>query len=186
VPHACPQVELEATSAPSPKSMVQKGKRLSATAHRRVPLHSSQIQTISRPQKNKEKTVAEEEEEEEEGFVPSDPDEPRPLVAAFAYQRQNLLPCSDKLDPFASLPTSLNRFQEHLISFYLFHYPHATYGFNPRLRPHPVATNFTIALTTPACFQTILSRAALYRGSLKTYSSDKERKPWNLPCYATR
>jgi hypothetical protein len=160
-------------SAPSPKSMVQKGKRLSATAHRQVPLHSSQIQTISRPQKNKEKTVAEEEEEE---VVPADPDEPRRLVAAFAYQRQNLLPCSDKFDPFASLPTSLTRFQEHLISFYLFHYPHATYGFNPRLKPHPVATNFTIALTTPACFQTVLSRAALYRGSLKTYGSDKEKK----------
>jgi len=125
VPHGCPQVEFEATSAPSPKDMMQKGKRLPTTAHRRVPLHSSRIHTISRLQKNKEKTVAEEAEEDEEEVVPADPDEPRPLVAAFAYQRQNLLPCSDKLDPFASLPASLNCFQEHLISFYLFYYPHA-------------------------------------------------------------
>ena len=102
------------------------------------------------------------------------------LVPASTYIRQGLLPCSDRFDPFAALPTNLNRFQEHLISFYLFHYPHATYGFSPRLKPHPVASNFKIALTTPACFQTILSRAALYRGSLKTYGSDKEKKSLEL------
>jgi hypothetical protein len=163
------------------------GKLRSATANRRVPANSSQIQTIRRPQEHNEKNVAEREEEENDDdddddveVVPADPCEPRLLMLSSAYQRQNLLPCSDKFDPFASLPTSLNRFQEHLISFYLFHYPHATYGFNPRLKPHPVATNFTIALTTPACFQTILSRAALYRGSLKTYGSDKEKKALEL------
>jgi len=53
VPHGCPQVELEATSAPSLTGMMQKGKRLSTTAHWRVPLHSSRIHTISRLQKNK-------------------------------------------------------------------------------------------------------------------------------------
>lgn len=143
-----------------------------------MPGPSSQIQTLSRPQKNKGKAIVEEEDEGE--VVPAEPYEPRPLISTSAYLRQNLLPCSDKFDPFASLPTNLNRFQENLISFYLFHYPHATYGFNPGLKPHPVATNFTIALTTPACFQTILSRAAFYRGSLRTYGSEKEKKALEL------
>jgi hypothetical protein len=154
------------------------GKRLSAIANRRPPARSTQIQTLSGAQKQKEKNTAEEEEDTE--VVPAQRTEPGQLISTSAYLRQNMLPCSDKFDPFASLPTNLNRFQEHLISFYLFHYPHATYGFNPRLKPHPVATNFTIALTTPACFQTILARAALYRGSLKTYGSDKEKKALEL------
>ena len=156
------------------------GKRLSAAANRRAPVIGSRIQTISRPPKDNEEAAAEEEIEEDEEVVPADPHEPRLLISASAYQRQNLLPCSDKFDPFESLPASLNRLQGHLLSFYLFHYPHATYGFNARLKPHPVAVNFTIALTTPACFQTILSRAALYRGSLKVYGSDKEKKSLEL------
>ena len=151
------------------------GKRLSATANRRGPASS---QTLSGAQKRKEKAGVIEEGEVEE--VSIQPGEPGPLISVSAYLRQNLLPCSDKFDPFAALPTNLNRFQEHLISFYLFHYPHATYGFSSRLKPHPVATNFAIALTTPACFQTILSRAALYRGSLKTYGSDKEKNALEL------
>src|SRR5450432_1085263 len=99
------------------------GKLLSATANRRVPANSSQIQTIRRLQEHNEKKVAEREEEENDDddddddeveVVPADPCEPRLLMLSSAYQRQNLLPCSDKFDPFASLPTSLNRFQEHL------------------------------------------------------------------------
>lgn len=153
-------------------------KRPSATANRRAPANSTQVQTRSGAQKEKEKSLANDEEEVE--VIPLQPREPGPLILASAYLRQNLLPCSDKLDPFASLPINVNRFQEQLINFYLFQYPHATYGFNPSLKPHPVATNFSIALTTPACFQTILSRAALYRGSLKTYGSDKEKKALEL------
>jgi hypothetical protein len=157
------------------------GRRLSATANRRTSAKSIQPQTLSGAQKNSEENIAEEDEEAE--VVPIQPSEPGksgPLILVSAYIRQNLFPCSDKFDPFAALPTNLNRFQEHLISFYLFHYPHATYGFSPRLKPHPVASNFTIALTTPACFQTILARAALYRNSLKTYGSEKEKKDLEL------
>src|SRR5580704_8395176 len=153
------------------------GKRLSAAAHRRFPANSVQVRPVTVEQRSSEKTVAETD-GVEEVLVPEH--ESGQLVPASKYIRQNLLPCSDKFDPFAALPTNLNRFQEHLISFYLFHYPHATYGFSPRLKPHPVASNFKIALTTPACFQTILARAALYRGSLKTYGSDREKKALEL------
>lgn len=90
--------------------------------------------------------------------------------------RQSILPFSDRLDPFAALPVRLDRLQEHLVSFYLLHYPKVTYGFSPRLRPHPVATNFSIALTTPACFQVILARSALYRLSLSKYVGEKQKK----------
>ena len=152
-------------------------KRLSAAAYRRFPATTVQVQPPTGVQRRSEKTVAEVD-GVDEVLVPER--ESGQLVPASTYIRQGLLPCSDRFDPFAALPTNLNRFQEHLISFYLFHYPHATYGFSPRLKPHPVASNFKIALTTPACFQTILSRAALYRGSLKTYGSDKEKKSLEL------
>src|SRR5271155_3311146 len=164
------------------------GKRLSAAAYRRFPAHSVQAQRVTGGQRRHGRTAAEgqrsgertvtEVDGVEEVLVPEHGS--GQLVPASTYIRQNLLPCSDRFDPFAALPTNLNRFQEHLISFYLFHYPHATYGFSPRLKPHPVASNFKIALTTPACFQTILARAALYRGSLKTYGSDKEKKALEL------
>ncbi|EXJ56539.1 hypothetical protein A1O7_06883 [Cladophialophora yegresii CBS 114405] len=94
--------------------------------------------------------------------------------------RHSLRPFSDRLDPFAALPVTLDRFQEHLISFYLLYYPKATYGFSPRLRPHPVASNFSIALTTPACFQVIMARSALYRISLNKYASEAERSSLEL------
>ena len=90
--------------------------------------------------------------------------------------RQSILPFSDRLDPYAALPVHLDRLQEHVVSFYLLHYPKVTYGFSPLLRPHPVATNFSIALTTPACFQVILARSALYRLSLSKYSGEKQKK----------
>ena len=90
--------------------------------------------------------------------------------------RESLLPFSDKLDPFAALPVHLDRFQEHLVQFYLLYYPQVTYGFSPRLRPHPIETNFSIALTTPACFQVALARSALYRLSLSKYTGDREKK----------
>jgi hypothetical protein len=89
--------------------------------------------------------------------------------------RHSVQPFSDRLDPFAALPVNLDRFQEHLISFYLLYYPKATYGFSPRLRPHPVASNFSIALTTPACFQVIMARSALYRISLNKYATEVEK-----------
>ena len=57
-----------------------------------------------------------------------------------------LTKCSNKLDPFATLPISLNKFQEGLLRWYLFRYPFAQYGFNPHLFPHPVHTNFRISL----------------------------------------
>ncbi|KAI1622728.1 hypothetical protein EDD37DRAFT_487287 [Exophiala viscosa] len=97
-----------------------------------------------------------------------------------AIVRQSVKPFSDRLDPFAALPVNLDRLQEHLVSFYLLYYPKATYGFSPRLRPHPVASNFSIALTTPACFQVILARSALYRISLKKYASDGEKDALDL------
>lgn len=90
--------------------------------------------------------------------------------------RQSLIPFSDRLDPFAALPVTLDRFQEHLVSFYLLYYPKVTYGFSPRLQPHPVATNFSIALTTPACFQVALARSALYRISLSKFSTPSEER----------
>ena len=94
--------------------------------------------------------------------------------------RKSLRPFSDRLDPFAALPISLDRFQEHLVSFYLLYYPKVTYGFSPRLQPHPVASNFSIALTTPACFQVALARSASYRLSLNKYASDQEKKALEL------
>lgn len=94
--------------------------------------------------------------------------------------RHSVQPFSDRLDPFAALPVTLDRFQEHLISFYLLYYPKATYGFSPRLRPHPVASNFSIALTTPACFQVIMARSALYRIGLNKYAGDAEKKSLEL------
>ncbi|KAL6250145.1 hypothetical protein RBB50_002446 [Rhinocladiella similis] len=97
-----------------------------------------------------------------------------------AIVRYSVKPFSDRLDPFAALPVTLDRLQEHLISFYLLYYPKATYGFSPRLRPHPVASNFSIALTTPACFQVILARSALYRIGLNKYASDHEKDQLNM------
>ncbi|KAK5211842.1 hypothetical protein LTR47_003771 [Exophiala xenobiotica] len=97
-----------------------------------------------------------------------------------AIVRHSVKPFSDRLDPFAALPVNLDRLQEHLISFYLLYYPKATYGFSPRLRPHPVASNFSIALTTPACFQVILARSALYRIGLNKYASDREKDELNM------
>ncbi|EXJ74397.1 uncharacterized protein A1O5_02693 [Cladophialophora psammophila CBS 110553] len=97
-----------------------------------------------------------------------------------AIVRHSVQPFSDRLDPFAALPVNLDRFQEHLISFYLLYYPKATYGFSPRLRPHPVASNFSIALTTPACFQVIMARSALYRISLNKYATDTEKRSLEL------
>ncbi|KIX01522.1 uncharacterized protein Z518_09248 [Rhinocladiella mackenziei CBS 650.93] len=94
--------------------------------------------------------------------------------------RHSIRPFSDRLDPFAALPVNLDRMQEHLVSFYLLYYPKATYGFSPRLRPHPVASNFSIALNTPACFQVILARSALYRISLNKYASDREKSALEL------
>jgi hypothetical protein len=94
--------------------------------------------------------------------------------------RYSVQPFSDRLDPFASLPCQLNRLQEHLISFYLLYYPRATYLLSPRLKPHPVHTNFAIALTTPACFQVIMARSALYRIGLKKYSNETEKKSLEL------
>lgn len=94
--------------------------------------------------------------------------------------RRSVQPFSDRLDPFAALPVNLDRFQEHLVSFYLLYYPKVTYGFSPRLRPHPVASNFSIALNTPACFQVALARSALYRISLNKYASEPEKKSLEL------
>src|SRR5690348_5516410 len=64
-----------------------------------------------------------------------------PEEKILALVRRSLQPFSDRLDPFAALPVNLDRFQEHLVSFYLIYYPRVTYGFSPRLRPHPVASN---------------------------------------------
>ena len=83
---------------------------------------------------------------------------------------------SDNLDPFSSLPSDLTRSDEHLISFYLQAYPQMTYGLSSKLKPHPVNTNFSIALNTPACFQVILARAALYRLNAGSPSSINDRK----------
>jgi hypothetical protein len=94
--------------------------------------------------------------------------------------RHSILPFSDRLDPFAALPIALDRFQEHLVTFYLLHYPKVTYGLSPLLSPHPVATNFSIALTTPACFHVALARSALYRLSLSKYAGDAEKKSLEL------
>ncbi|KIW38454.1 uncharacterized protein PV06_09415 [Exophiala oligosperma] len=97
-----------------------------------------------------------------------------------AIVRYSVKPFSDRLDPFAALPVNLDRLQEHLVSFYLLYYPKATYGFSSRLRPHPVASNFSIALTTPACFQVILARSALYRIGLNKYASEREKDELNM------
>lgn len=97
-----------------------------------------------------------------------------------AIVRHSVQPFSDRLDPFAALPVSLDRLQEHLVSFYLLYYPKVTYGFSARLRPHLVASNFSIALTTPACFQVVLARSALYRISLNKYASEREKETLEL------
>jgi len=92
-----------------------------------------------------------------------------------SFVRYSLEPFSDKLDPFAQLPVALDRFQEHLVSFYLLDYPKVTYGLSPHLKPHPVATNFSIAINNPPNFQVALARSALYRISLKKYNTESEK-----------
>ena len=88
---------------------------------------------------------------------------------------------SDRLDPFSSLPEPyLSKGEEFLIKFYLLQYPQVTYGFSQRLHPHPVATNFSIALDYSACFQVILARSALYRMTLRRYGTEKEKKALEL------
>ncbi|KIW22818.1 uncharacterized protein PV07_11079 [Cladophialophora immunda] len=122
----------------------------------------------------------------QEGSSKEEKSEPKPFKdltreeKLLAIVRHSVRPFSDRLDPFAALPVNLDRFQEHLISFYLLYYPKATYGFSPRLRPHPVASNFSIALTTPACFQVIMARSALYRISLNKYATDTEKRSLEL------
>jgi hypothetical protein len=85
-------------------------------------------------------------------------DEERKLLQKRAQQRK-ILPrdVSDRLEPFGAMPVPLDRFAEALVSFYLLQYPKATYVFNQNLNPHPVYTNFAIAMNAPACFQVILA-----------------------------
>ena len=90
---------------------------------------------------------------------------------------QRLLPrdVTSKLEPFDAMPIGLDHFAEGLVSFYLLHYPAATYKFNQKLNPHPVYTNFAIAMNAPACFQVILARAALYKKCAGQYGTTLER-----------
>jgi hypothetical protein len=90
---------------------------------------------------------------------------------------QRLLPrdVTSKLEPFDAMPIGLDHFAEGLVSFYLLHYPAATYKFNQKLNPHPVYTNFAIAMNAPACFQVILARSALYKKSAGQYGTSLER-----------
>lgn len=88
----------------------------------------------------------------------------------------NLSDCTARLDPFSALPGALNQFDDNLLRWYLFHYPRAQYGFHPDLNPHPVHTNFTISLSTPACFEVILARSALTQLNLKMYESSQKKR----------
>jgi len=99
-----------------------------------------------------------------------------PEQDALEFVRYSVEQFSDKLDPFAQLPVSLDRFQEHLVSFYLLYYPKVTYGLSARLKPHPVATNFSIAVNNPPNFQVALARSALYRISLQKYTTESEKR----------
>ncbi|KAK5958904.1 hypothetical protein OHC33_000749 [Knufia fluminis] len=94
---------------------------------------------------------------------------------ALEFVKYSLEPFSDRLDPFAQLPVVLDRFQEHLVSFYLLYYPKVTYGLSAQLKPHPVATNFSIAVNNPPNFQIALARSALYRISLQKYANESEK-----------
>jgi Fungal specific transcription factor domain len=93
-----------------------------------------------------------------------------------AYVRSNLQPVSDALDPFNTLPTRLDTFKEHLISFYLLVYPRTAYGFSSKLTPGPVGKSFGIGLTSPGTFHVNLARAALHRLSLGLHSSAEEKR----------
>jgi hypothetical protein len=108
--------------------------------------------------------------------VGEDSDEERKLLQKRAQQRK-ILPrdVSDKLEPFEAMPVPLDRFAEALVSFYLLQYPKATYVFNQNLNPHPVYTNFAIAMNAPACFQVILARSALYKMSAGQYGTMLEK-----------
>ncbi len=162
----------------------QPSQHLSVTANRRSSLRATgshgQLQTLKKVRCEKER------DENKNGGHGSKKRKAKksphqePAEEDECWPRYTLQACSDMFDPFSAMPIQLNRFQEHLISFYLYHYPHATYGFSIRLRPHPVATNFKIALNNPACFQVILARSAMYRTSLQTYSSEKEKNALEL------
>lgn len=95
---------------------------------------------------------------------------------ALEIARYSLEHFSDKLDPFAQLPIVLDRFQEHLVNFYLRYYPTVTYGMSQALKPHPVSVNFSIAINNPPNFQVALARSALYRISLDKYSGPAEKR----------
>ena len=111
-----------------------------------------------------------------ETVVGEDSDEERKLLQKRTQQRK-ILPrdVSDKLEPFEVMPVPLDRFAETLVSFYLLEYPKATYVFNQNLNPHPVYTNFAIAMKAPACFQVILARSALYKMSAGQYGTTLEK-----------
>lgn len=108
--------------------------------------------------------------------VGEESDEERKSMQQKASQRK-ILPrdVSDKLEPFEAMPVPLDRFAEALVSFYLLQYPKATYVFNQNLNPHPVYTNFAIAMNAPACFQIILARSALYKMSAGQYGTTLEK-----------
>ena len=101
------------------------------------------------------------------------------IISASAYLRNSILPLTDKLDPFAVLPVNLTRFQEHLVRFYLYQYPNATYGFSTKLQPHPTAINFvnvyrcssrvSKVLARTAISGTILTFLAFFSGSITCY-----------------
>lgn len=95
---------------------------------------------------------------------------------ALELVRYSLEQFSDKLDPFAQLPVALDRFQEHLISFYLLYYPKVTYGLSAQLKPHPVATSFSIDVNNPPNFQVALARSTLYRIALQKYTTESEKR----------
>ena len=106
-----------------------------------------------------------------------DEDEDEEQMLAERVQERKVFPrdVSDKLEPFEALPIVLSKFTESLVSFYLLQYPKQIYVFNQNLNPHPVYTNFAIAMSAPACFEVILARSALYRMSLGLYGTSLEK-----------
>lgn len=146
-------------------------RRLTRPPLRETPTHSSSASwdTTHSSASWETQTVVGDDEDDELGLISSSPATSQPHHASLPRD------VSSRLEPFNAMPIKLDRFAEALVSFYLLQYPAATYVFNQNLNPHPVYTNFAIAMNAPACFQVILARSALYKKSAGQYGTSLER-----------
>ena len=92
------------------------------------------------------------------------------------YVGSDLRILTSALDPFDTLPTSLDTFTERLVNFWILIVPRTMYAYSPKIKPGPTRKSFSIGLTSPGHFYVNLARAALHRISLNVYSDEKEKR----------